>query len=224
MPNENNHLKQVRSFARRIGKSLSPLKANIVKDNLEKFSATNEKLVNIKQKKIILEVGFGMGDHFCHMLENNNEGNFYIGCEPFMNGVAKVLQFAVEKNIDNFLLFADDIHLLFAQMPDNFLDEIYVLFPDPWPKKKHLKRRLLNQDFLNKISSKLKPQSSLFIATDHADYQLHIKELMSKQNNYLNQKTKSTYSSPFNGYYETKYHKKANKLGWEAEFYHFKLK
>src|SRR5690606_35153253 len=94
----------------------------------------------------------------------------FIGCEPYINGVANLLKLIKDANLQNILIWPDDGRILLQHMPANILDRIYLLFPDPWPKKKHHKKRIVNQNWLNLCASKLKSTGDLAIATDHADY------------------------------------------------------
>lgn len=133
---------------------------------------------------VCLEIGFGDGQHLAGQALNNPQLGF-IGAEVFQNGVANLLtlitgikegnQLPEKINLlpersDNIRVFDDDIRLLFKRIPDGFLDKVYVLFPDPWPKKRHAQRRFINPDNLQELSRILKKDGILRVATDHKIY------------------------------------------------------
>ncbi len=125
---------------------------------------------------IVLEIGFGMGDSLLQMAEENPEVNF-IGVEVHRPGVGHLLNRVLENGTTNIRVFAEDsIDVLKNCMPLASLDKIQIFFPDPWHKKKHHKRRLLNQDFAQLLASRLKSDGVLHIATDWQDYAESIKE------------------------------------------------
>lgn len=115
--------------------------------------------------KLILEVGFGGGEHLSGMMRQNPQAN-YIGCEPFVNGVASFLLDIKELSHDNIRLWPDHAVDLFDRMPDACIDEMYLLFPDPWPKTKHQKRRFVNPHNLDAVSRILKDNALFITATD----------------------------------------------------------
>lgn len=127
----------------------------------------------LNSKKTILEIGFGAGEHLIHIAKKY--ANFdIVGAEPFLNGVASCLSKIDSENPEwiqnkHIMLFPDDIHLLFDKNPDFQFDLIFILHPDPWPKAKHEKRRLMGTDFLNLLSSHLKNTGFLVFGTDHTD-------------------------------------------------------
>lgn len=126
--------------------------------------------------EIVLEIGFGMGDSLLQMAEENPEVN-YLGVEVHRPGVGHLLNRVLENNITNLRVFSEDsIDVLKHCIPEEALDKIQIFFPDPWHKKKHHKRRLLNSDFAKLLASRLKPKGVLHIATDWRDYAESIEE------------------------------------------------
>ena len=166
---------ELRTFGRRHGKKLSIRKSRLIEELLPKITP---KPNEYGEKSIILEIGFGNGEHVCELAKNNTN-SIIIGAEPFMNGVAALLSGITNESDDtvfdeykNIRIHPDDVRLLLKQ-PDfeNVkFSQIWILHPDPWPKAKHEKRRLLNYEFLNLLSKFLSPDGQIIIGTDHWEY------------------------------------------------------
>ncbi len=121
------------------------------------------------RKKIWLEIGFGAGEHLIwQAVANPNIG--LIGCEPFLNGIAKLLRQVREKAITNIRLFCDDARLLIERLPESSIDKVFILFPDPWPKARHHKRRIISVGVVNQLARVLKNGAEIRIATDEPGY------------------------------------------------------
>jgi tRNA (guanine-N7-)-methyltransferase len=116
-----------------------------------------------------LEVGFGAGEHLVWQAEHNPKVGL-IGCEPYINGVAKCLAHIVRTGIGNVRLFTDDARFVMAALPPRSLDCAFVLFPDPWPKSRHQKRRFVQRDNLDVLARLMKPGAELRLATDDPSY------------------------------------------------------
>ncbi len=161
----------IKTFARRIGRPLNAQHKMLLQHHLPKVEAISN--ITIKQqhyKKINLEIGFGTGDNIIYQAQQHTDA-LYIGCEPFINGVVKVLSKIAAQNLNNILLHADDVRILLDNMQHIQFDEIFILFPDPWPKKRHHKKRLINTDFLHKLAiHHMRSNTKLYISTDHKDY------------------------------------------------------
>lgn len=177
-------------YGRRKGRVIRKAKTTLLDIFLPKIKISQDTvfdkrtLFGLPVKETALEIGFGDGQHLAGQAKNNPDTG-YIGAEVFQNGVANLLtlitgikegtdlpeKIALENGrTDNIRIFDDDIRLLFKQIPDNFLDKVFVLFPDPWPKKRHAHRRFVNPDNLTEISRILRPGGILRIATDHKIY------------------------------------------------------
>ena len=120
-------------------------------------------------KPLVLEIGFGGGEHLVARAQAHPDSRF-IGVEPFLNGVASCLRHIEESGVTNVRLHMGDARDVLARLPDASLDVVYVLFPDPWPKARHHKRRLIQPDFIAELARVLKPGGDVRFATDWADY------------------------------------------------------
>ncbi len=175
----------LRTFGRRHGKKLSNRKQWLM-DNLLPKIAPNT--ADFGEKPLILEIGFGNGEHL-RDLAINNPNKMIIGAEPFANGVAALLS-AITTESDNILMdeyknirvWPDDVRLLLKDLKNTYFDEIWVLHPDPWPKARHEKRRLLSHDFLNILSTHIQNGGKIIIGTDHWEYYDWIVEQLKQTN------------------------------------------
>lgn len=118
--------------------------------------------------EIWLEIGFGNGEHLKALMERHPD-RFYIGAEPFVNGMSAFLRSIRDMPHGNIRVWMDDAIILVDAMPDEYLDDIYVLNPDPWPKKRHHKRRIISHENLSRFARVLKPGGALIMATDVSD-------------------------------------------------------
>ena len=144
--------------------------------------AVEEKKVNLKEifptsEKIIMEIGFGMGEATA-IIAKNHPNNAYIAVDVHPPGIGKLLGRIVENDLKNLRVIEDDIHIIVPHMfEDESLDAIHLYFPDPWPKKKHNKRRIVNEGFLSLIHPKLKKGGYIHIATDWVPYAISMQEV-----------------------------------------------
>jgi tRNA (guanine-N7-)-methyltransferase len=118
---------------------------------------------------IWLEIGFGGGEHLIWQARQHPEVGL-IGCEPFINGVARLLALAEAEGIGNIRVVVDDARLLLDALPNGCLERIFVLFPDPWPKARHHKRRIVNRDTAVAFGRLLRPGGEVRLATDDMGY------------------------------------------------------
>lgn len=116
-----------------------------------------------------LEIGFGGAEHLIWQAARN-PGVALIGCEPFQDGVIKALTAIEERGLDNLSLYDDDARKVLRWLPAGRLQRVFVLFPDPWPKRKHAKRRLLSPATVQLIAERMAPGAELRFATDIGDY------------------------------------------------------
>jgi tRNA (guanine-N7-)-methyltransferase len=120
-------------------------------------------------REMVLEIGFGGGEHLATEARAHPEARF-IGCEPFVNGVAKLLATITHEGFENIRLWDRDATELLPRLPAASLDLVYLLYPDPWPKRRQRKRRFFSDDTLQGFARILKPGGELRFATDIDDY------------------------------------------------------
>ena len=168
---------------------------------------------------IFLEIGFGYGEHLVGMAQKYPDVNF-IGCEPFINGVATILKHIKDTEVRNIRLLHGDARLLMDELPEGSIDRLFILFPDPWPKAKHHKKRFINAEILENLARVIKSGGRLDIATDHVDYGVWIAEHLSNQKYFSENEIIGAYNIP-DDWVETRYQQKARVQGREARFFNY---
>ena len=120
-----------------------------------------------------------MGENLIYLSKKNTKNNI-IGVDPFKNGMVNVSDYCINNNINNIYLYPYVFQKFINKYKKLRFDIIYVLFPDPWPKKRHKKRRIVNEEFLKKIFAILKKRGKVFFSTDNLDYFLNVKTITKK--------------------------------------------
>lgn len=135
--------------------------------------------------KIIMEIGFGMGEATA-IIAKNHPDNAYIAVDVHPPGIGKLLARIDEDKLTNVKVIEEDVHVVLEHMFANqSLDGIHLFFPDPWPKKKHHKRRIVNEGFLQLIHPKIKKGGFIHIATDWVPYAIAIQEVFSNSDLFI---------------------------------------
>jgi tRNA (guanine-N7-)-methyltransferase len=134
-------------------------------------------LFSTPPRDVWVEVGFGDGAHLAWRAAENPQAGF-IGCEPYVNGVARLLETISETGLENIRIHPGDARILLAALPAASIARIYILFPDPWPRKRHHKRRFMSLENIDALARVLRPGGELRFATDNADYCLWTQRLM----------------------------------------------
>jgi len=171
-------MKQIKSYVLRAGR-MSPAQKKSYDEFFPKYSIEYKDhkidLNNIfEQKKIVVEIGFGMGDATWQIAKENPDVG-YIGIEVHTPGVGKLLHQMKSHNLSNIRVIEHDAVEVFNNMLESeSLDGVHIFFPDPWPKKKHHKRRLIQVDFINNILKAVKPGGYIYAVTDWEEYAEHI--------------------------------------------------
>lgn len=166
-----------RLFGRAQGKPLSARQQGLVDDLLPRIGLPDDGPIDPAallpdSTARVLEIGFGGGEHLAAQAERRPQTG-YIGIEPFLNGVAKALTYVEEKGLENVRLARADARELLPRFTDTSLDRIFLLFPDPWHKKRHAKRRFVQKTTRDEFARLLKPGGRLRIATDVKSYADH---------------------------------------------------
>jgi len=128
-----------------------------------------DRLFTSPRREIWLEIGFGGGEHLARQAADNPEIGF-IGAEVFLNGIASLLRHIAQDGLDNVRLWREDAQMLLPILGDAALGRVFLLFPDPWPKQRHHKRRFLRPQNLDELARVLAPGALLRVATDDASY------------------------------------------------------
>lgn len=167
----------LRSFGRRHGRPLSARQKALLTDDLPRLTidltapapARLSELFPTPADEVWLEIGFGGAEHLLWQAEHNRHVGL-IGCEPFQEGVVKALAGIEAQSLRNIRLWPDDARPLLNWLPVASISRAFILFPDPWPKKRQQKRRLINPALLTALVRVLRPGGNLRIATDIGDY------------------------------------------------------
>lgn len=167
----------LRSYGRRRGRKFSPRQERLLAEELPRLAIDTDRpkptsaadLFSSRVRDVWLEIGFGGGEHLNWQAQQNPDVGL-IGCEPFLDGVVKVLNSVHDGRLENVRLFADDARPLLRWLPQSSIGRVFILFPDPWPKARHRKRRLVSPPLLGLLARIMKPGSELRIATDIGDY------------------------------------------------------
>jgi tRNA (guanine-N7-)-methyltransferase len=204
---QNNNL--IRSFGRIKSRKLSSQKNDLFHDLLPEYTINFKRKFNENTKKV-LEIGFGFGD-FLFEKAKQNQDKLFFGFEPHVNGAVNLLNKLSKFPINNIKISIQDVRTELDFFEDNFFDEVYILFPDPWPKFKHFKRRLITTDFLDNIlSAKMKSNAKLTIATDHDSYKTWIlSQILLSRKFFWQAESKKDWQNFPNDWIITKYQKKA---------------
>ncbi len=170
---------------------------------------------------LFLEIGFGGGEHLARHAKAKPAQNF-IGCEPFMGGVGKMLAAIDQDELENVRLYREDaLHLLRA-LPDRSVAGAYLLYPDPWPKKRHHKRRFVNPVTLGELARILKPGAEFRVATDIDDYATWVLAHMVRRDDFAWQpKHASEWRTPWVDWQPTRYEQKAKREGRSSFYFSF---
>lgn len=167
---------ELRSFGRRRGRKLSPRQDSLLADLLPRVTLDignppprDLAMVFPAAREVWLEIGFGGAEHLIWQARAHPRAGL-IGCEPFEEGVVKALTAIEDQKLENVRVWPDDVRPLLRWIPDQSLSRVFMLFPDPWPKKRHHKRRLFSPDLLRLLARAMRPGAELRLGTDIGDY------------------------------------------------------
>jgi tRNA (guanine-N7-)-methyltransferase len=172
-----------------------------------------------KAAKNFIEIGFGGGEHLARQAAEQRDANF-IGCEPFVGGIGKMLSAIEEDELKNVRLYTDDALHLLRKLPDASFDGAFLLYPDPWPKKRHHKRRFVNPVTLTELARILKPGAEFRVATDIEDYATwSLGQIIRHDAFHWPLVPPGSWHEPWQGWKPTRYEQKARKEGRNISFY-----
>ena len=173
------------SFVQRKGRLTKSQEKNLLSLSKYQISSYSEILAaKTNFKKIILEIGFGNGENIFKFAKNNPE-NLYIGSEVYVSGIGQLLGDIISNDLDNVKIMTGDIRLILDEITEPIFDHVVIICPDPWPKLKHHKRRMLNNDFLNLMYRTIKDGGHLFISTDWENYAESIDEAINQNKGFV---------------------------------------
>ena len=170
---EDNQHPLMRSYGRIKSRPIKPRQAALVEDLLPSLRPPqgpfDPRTLLDGAREAWLEIGFGGGEHMASQAARAPDV-LIVGCEPFLNGVASAVRHVAEQSLKNVRIHDGDARELVARLPDACLDRVFVLFPDPWPKARHHKRRIVQADMVAELARVLKVGGRLRFATDVAGY------------------------------------------------------
>ena len=172
-------------------------------------------------RPVWIEVGFGGGEHMVHQAVRHPEVGI-IGCEPYINGVAMLLGKLRSAEVGNVRIHPGDVRDLFDVLPDRSLDRAFVLYPDPWPKKRHHRRRFVTPEYLDPLARKLKPGAELRIATDIPDYVRQALEEVPRAGFVWLAERPADWRAPWSDWISTRYEQKALREGRAPHYLTFR--
>ena len=191
------------------------------KNNKNDVSFLRIKLISIDHNKYnILDIGSGFGESTIKIAKKDKK-KIVICCEKYIDGLNNLFKEVQKEQLDNVYIYQGNVHqMLDEYCSKNSLSEVWILFPDPWPKKRHQKRRLINEEFLHKIEKYMKKNCYLLISTDSTSYLKEILFLVYKIRNSFCWENQNIYGLEYqnNLIPQTKYYKKALKSGRNSFF------
>ena len=169
------HPERLRTYGRIRGRSLRPGRADLLDSYLPEVSldvsagTIDPGRLMPGASAVWLELGFGAGEHLAAQAQAHPDA-LLLGAEPFLNGAASALRHVRDQGLGNVRIHAGDGRELMAALPDASIARVFVLFPDPWPKTRHKKRRLINDETVAELARVMTPAGTVRFCTDWADY------------------------------------------------------
>ncbi|TAH39838.1 MAG: tRNA (guanosine(46)-N7)-methyltransferase TrmB [Dokdonella sp.] len=212
------HPRRIRSFVLRQGR-ITPAQEQAFAAHWSRFGVdSGTGLLELdalfaRAAPVVLEIGFGNGAQLLHAASNEPERNF-IGIEVHRPGVGRLMNGLAEAGLENVRLFQHDaVEVLGQQIPEGSLDEVRIYFPDPWPKKRHHKRRLIQAEFIELLATRVRSGGLLHLATDWAEYAEHMLATMDASPRWRNRAGNGAYSAAPAWRINTHFEKRGVRLG-----------
>src|SRR5688500_4648972 len=216
-----------RLYGRSTGHKLRVQQAALVETLLPQIAVPAEGELSAQRlfgddRPLHLEIGFGSGEHLAYRADLLPDHGF-IGCEPFLNGVVGALQHVRDGRLANVRLHMGDALDIFERLPDASLRFVYLLHPDPWPKARHAKRRMVNRGPLDLIAAKLEPGGEFRLGTDDPVYCRWAMMVMGGRRDFewLAESASDFLTRP-GGWPETRYEAKARRHGHEVWYLRYR--
>ena len=216
-----------RLYGRRQGHKLRAGQATLVEELLPDVSVPEDGQLDAvrlfgDQRPLEVEIGFGAGEHLAAQAQARPDTGF-IGCEPFLNGVVGALGHVRDQALGNVRLHMGDALTVLERLPDGSLERVYLLHPDPWPKARHAKRRMVNPGPLDLIAAKLKPGAEFRLSTDDPTYCRWATMVMNGRRDFewLANEAADFLNRPAD-WPETRYERKARRQGHEVWYFRYR--
>ncbi len=216
-----------RLYGRRQGHKLRAGQATLVEELLPQVSVPETGPLDAAglfgdARPLELEIGFGAGEHLAGQAAAR-PGTGFIGCEPFLNGVVGALGHVRDGDLGNVRLHMGDALTVAERLPDASLERVYLLHPDPWPKARHAKRRMMNNGPLDVIAAKLKPGGEFRLGTDDPTYCRWSMMVMNSRRDFewLAASASDFLTRPAD-WPETRYERKARRQGHEVWYFRYR--
>ncbi len=220
-----NHIRTIKSYVVRGGR-LTLSQQEAIKNLWLSFGLDRQlglfkfEEIFANKQPVVFEIGFGMGDSLVQMAKDSPEFNF-IGVDVHPPGIGTLLKLIEDQNLTNIRVVQDDAKVILQEcIPDNSLDKVQIFFPDPWHKKRHYKRRLIQTEFIQGLLPKLKEQGEIHLATDWENYAEQMMEVLSGIGELKNQFGAGVFATQ-NERPTTKFQRRGVKLGhgvWDLVF------
>ncbi|WP_028967211.1 tRNA (guanine(46)-N(7))-methyltransferase TrmB [Sphingomonas phyllosphaerae] len=215
-----------RLYGRRQGHALRAGQAALVEELLPRIAVPTDGALDARrlfgdERPLQVEIGFGAGEHLAGQAMAA-PGTGFIGCEPFLNGVVGALGHIRDGALDNVRLHMGDALEVIERLPDESLERVYLLHPDPWPKARHAKRRMMNHGPLDLIAAKLKPGAEFRLGTDDPTYCRWSMMVMNQRRDFVWQaQTARDFLERPQDWPETRYERKARRQGHEVWYFRY---
>ncbi|QIG78997.1 tRNA (guanosine(46)-N7)-methyltransferase TrmB [Stakelama tenebrarum] len=216
-----------RLYGRRQGHKLRAGQAALVEELLPQVSVPEEGPLDAQTlfgdaRPLEFEIGFGSGEHLAGQAAMRPDHGF-IGCEPFLNGVVGALGHVREENLANVRIHMGDALEVLERFPDASMERVYLLHPDPWPKARHAKRRMMNHGPMDIIAAKLKPGGEFRLGTDDPTYCRWSMMIMNARRDFAWQaESAGDFLNRPADWPETRYERKARRKGHEVWYFRWK--
>jgi tRNA (guanine-N7-)-methyltransferase len=215
----------VRSFVRRSAR-MTPAQRAAIESRWSTFGLENAGLLDLdavfgRRAPRVLEIGFGNGETLVSLAESHPDRD-YLGIDVYEPGIGRLLAAIAEKSLSNVrLLRVDAVDVLRMSLPAASLAEVLLLFPDPWPKKRHHKRRLVQADFVRQVATSLAPGGVFHLATDWQNYAEHMLAVLEAEGAFVNLAGQGNFCAIREHRPVTKFERRGQRLGhgvWDLRF------